>query len=490
MTGPITGHSERLPDLLPGERSDALSIAALYERVQVAIGRALPRARSLWVRGEIQSISDRTGHCYIDLVDPDGARDRSTSVLKVNCWARTWVALKAALDRQGIVLEPGTVVTLQGRVELYTPKGQLTFIAADIDVTALLGRLAARRAALLRALESEGLLQRNRALLVPAVPLLVGLVASRGTEGYRDFTGQLEGSGFGFRVLHAPARVQGAGAPGQILAALSVLFGAGCDLAVVVRGGGSKGDLAAFDSELVARAIATAPIPVWTGIGHTGDQSVADVVANRAFVTPTECGQELVARIAQRWAAVVGAAGVVAQCAAEVTDDASRRGSRARSRLCASARHQLDRHAERLQGRSSRLATAGPRCMESVSLSLSQRSSRLEPAARGQLQRQDDQLVSWRRLLAAYDVERQLERGYTITLDENRRLVRSAVGLVPATVLLTRFADGTARSKVTDVDIVTKLPAAQSPTEDSPATEQSPTEDSPATDGRRTGEGQ
>jgi exodeoxyribonuclease VII large subunit len=473
-------HSERLSDLLPGERADALSIAALYGRVQAAIGRELPRARPLWVRGEIQSISDRTGHCYIDLVDPDGARDRDTSVLKVNCWARTWVSLKAALDRQGIVLEPGTVVTLQGRVELYTPKGQLTFIAIDVDVTALLGRLAARRAALLRALESEGLLQQNRALPVPAIPLLVGLVASRGTEGYRDFTGQLEGSGFGFRVLHVPAQVQGGGAPKQITAALSVLFGSGCDLAVVVRGGGSKGDLAAFDTELVARAIAAAPIPVWTGIGHTGDQSVADVVANRAFVTPTECGQELVARVTERWAGVVGAAGVVIQRAVEAIEYVSRRDTRTRTRLCTSARNQLDRHVERLQARSSRLATAGPRCTESASLSLTQRSSRVGPAVRGQLHRQGDRVLSWRRLLAAYDVDRQLERGYTITLDEDGSLVRSAVGLAPETVLLTRFADGTVRSKVRDVEVVTK-----SPTEALPGTE-----DSPVTDERRTGEGQ
>ena len=65
----------------------------------------------------------------------------------------------------------------------------------------------------------------------------------------------------------------------------------------MVRGGGSKADLAAFDAEPVARAIATSDVPVWTGIGHTGDQSVADEVANRSFITPTECGQEL-ARLA------------------------------------------------------------------------------------------------------------------------------------------------------------------------------------------------
>ncbi|HUC37146.1 MAG TPA: exodeoxyribonuclease VII large subunit [Acidimicrobiales bacterium] len=448
----MASESMRLPDLLPGERSDALSISALYGRVQAAIGRAMPRARPLWVRGEIQSVTDRTGHCYLELVDPDLARSRDTPVLKVNCWARTWAPLKVSLERQGVVLEPGLVVTLQGRVELYAPRGQLNFIATDVDVTALLGRMAARRAALLAALESEGLLLRNRALAVPELPLRIGLVASRGTEGYRDFTGQIFGSGFGFKVLHASAHVQGSGAPRQIAAALSALFAKGCDLAVVVRGGGSKADLAAFDSEPVARAIASAPVPVWTGIGHTGDQSVADVVANRAFVTPTECGQELVARVTQWWSAVTRATGVVAKRAAETIADASQRDQRARTRLCASARNQLDRHAERLEVRAARIATHAPRSMELASTSILVRSSRLGPAALERLGEQGDRIVSWRRLIGAYDVERQLERGYTLTLDQGGRLVRSVVGMAPGTRLSTMFADGTAHSEVTDVE--------------------------------------
>ena len=70
------------------------------------------------MRGEIQSISDRTGHCYMDLVDPDGVRDRQTPVLKVKCWRTTWEPIKATLARQGIVLEPGMVVVIRGHARL------------------------------------------------------------------------------------------------------------------------------------------------------------------------------------------------------------------------------------------------------------------------------------------------------------------------------------------------------------------------------------
>ena len=136
---------------------------------------------------------------------------------------------------------------------------------------------------------------------MPDVPLRVGLVASPGTEGYRDFLGQLTGSAFGFQVQVVPVSVQGGGAPNAVARAVTRLCHTDCDVIVVVRGGGSKADLAAFEAEVVARAIALATKPVWTGIGHTGDESLADIVANRACVTPTECGHQLVIRVGQWW---------------------------------------------------------------------------------------------------------------------------------------------------------------------------------------------
>jgi exodeoxyribonuclease VII large subunit len=442
----------RLPGLLPGDRSDALSIAALYGRVNAALGRAFARGRPMWVRGEIQSISDRTGHCYMDLVDPDARRGRDAPVLKVNCWARTWTRLRATLARNGLALEPGLVVTMQGRVEVYPPRGQLNFIATDVDVTALLGRLAARRAALLSALDSEGLLRRNRALTVAELPVFVGLVASHDTEGYRDFTGQLEASGFAFRVLHVSVKVQGPVAPKQIAAGISSLCDAGCDLVVIVRGGGSRADLSAFDSEMVARAIATASLPVWTGIGHTGDQSVADVVANRSFVTPTECGSEIVARASQWWGRITAAGDAIAVRADEVVSAALGRDAQLRGRLCASARNQLDRHAERLRTRTSRLVVTAPRCVEAARSVTEDRSSNVARAAQARVSREEDRVRSWRRLIAAYDVERQLERGYTITLGEDGRLVRRASDVGPGSLLVTRFADGETSSEVKAVE--------------------------------------
>ena len=437
------------------EHTEAQSVSSLLAGVRAALAAAFPRHVPLWVRGEIQSIADhRSGHCYIDLIDPDAPHDADAPVLKVNCWRSVWGPMRADLAQQGITLETGMVVTLRGRVEFYAPRGQVNFIAAELDVHALLGRLAQQRAALLAALGREGLLERNKALPVPAVPLRVGLVASPGTEGYGDFLGQLLGSGSAFEVVHAPAQVQGAAASASVVAGLRALADAGCDLVVLVRGGGSKADLAVFDSEPVARAVATCPRPVWTGIGHSGDQSVADVVANRAFITPTECGAQIAALVDDWWAAVARRAGRVAERAELVLAVAARRDDAARDRLTAGVRRQLGRHAERLGERAERVRRLAPRSLEAASLSLAHRSSRLGPRAVGVLERGADRVGGWRRLLAAYDVERQLERGYSLSYDGSGRLVRGVKGLERGSLLVTRFADGTARSTVDTVDTV------------------------------------
>lgn len=444
-------------DLAAEAHPDALTIAGLYDEVQGALNRAFPRSRSLWVRGEIQHVADqhgRRGHCYLDLVDPDHAGERQAPVLKVKCWRSTWSGLRATLAREGVALQPGMVVVLRGSLDFYRPKAEIGFVMAELDVTALLGRLAAARAALVRALAAEGLLERNRALVVPPVPLRIGLVASPGTEGYRDFLGQLTGSGFSFAVTVAPVSVQGAGAPAAVAGAVR-RFGQAAerfDLIVAVRGGGSKADLAPFDSEPVARAVATAPIPVWTGIGHTGDESVADLVANRACITPTECGREIAHRVAQWWeTSVATPAAVVARRAEDVLGMAEEAHGAARARLAGTARHLVDRQRERLAERADALARRAPRLVDDARDGVVARSARLAPLVEGHVRREADRLAGWRRLLAAYDVDRQLERGYTLTLDAGGRVVRSATALASGDHVVTRFADGIARSVVEEV---------------------------------------
>ncbi len=444
----------------PEDRRGVHSIGGLYGKVESALDQAFPRKRHLWVRGEIQHVSDhRSGHLYMSLVDPedDGARrDRGRGgvpTLNVKCWRSSWAPLRHGLAKEGIELAEGMVVVLRGSLDLYRAKGEISLILAEIDVTALLGRLAAQRAKLLRTLEAEGLLRRNAARPMPEVPLHVGLVASPGTEGSRDFLGQLTGSGFGFRISHVPVSVQGPGAPASIARALTVLSRSDCDVIAVVRGGGARADLAAFETEVVARAVAVSAKPVFTGIGHTGDETVADIVAARVCITPTECGQEIVTATRHWWAAhVAEPAGLLSRRVPAYLRDAQSRDTQARGRLTAAARQQLRVHRERLSTKGSAIGRAAPDRLDSRVARVRAHAVRLGPLSRGHLARQNERLQSWRRLLAAYDVDRQLERGYSLTVTLDGRLVRSADGLAEQQEIATRFADGTVRSRVEAIE--------------------------------------
>src|SRR5262249_23054504 len=132
----------------------------------------------------------------------------------------------------------------------------------------------------LRRLSADALLDRNATAPLPPVPLRVGLVTSRGSAAAADFLHELELSGFGWQVVVADTRVQGTDAEQSIVAALDRAIAAEVDAVALVRGGGSRTELATFDAEALARAIASSPVPVLTGIGHEVDDSVADRVAH------------------------------------------------------------------------------------------------------------------------------------------------------------------------------------------------------------------
>jgi exodeoxyribonuclease VII large subunit len=450
--------------------SDALSIADLYGRIDRALRGALPG--QLWVSGEVRSFKvSARGHCYIELGDP-ADRSASAPVLKVVCWSSRWSKVCALLDQLGIVLDAGMVVRVKGEVQLYKARGDISFILSELDTEALLGKVAAERARLVKALVDEDLFDRNRRLPVPHPALNIGLVASPGTEGFRDFMGSLESSGMAFAVRLVPTHVQGRRASASVASAIRRLSGESIDIMVVVRGGGSKADLATFDAESVARAIAGADIPVWTGIGHTGDLSVADEIANRAFITPTECGQELARAVTAFWQSRLEAGLVVGRLARQQMASADRLLERHRHSTITCARTQLERHGDRLIHRSYALRAAArghldahdrrvrQRVEDLVKTSrrsvigdqerMGERTRRLAVLSDRRLEVETQRIGHWRRLLGAYDYRRQLERGYSVTRDAMGTVVRSTRQVEPGALLFTHVSDGEMVSTVAD----------------------------------------
>jgi exodeoxyribonuclease VII large subunit len=408
----------------------ALSISQLYDRVDAALAETFGVRSSCWVEGEISKLTTANGHCYLDLVDPDDRSPRP-AVLGGKCWKTQWGAISRQLAAAGVTLAAGMRIRVRGTVDLYRPQGKFGFVISELDVTALLGAMALARAEVIATLRREGLLAKNAALPVPALPLRIGLVASAGTEGYADFCGQLERSGFGFTVLHVQATVQGDRAPGEVRAGL-VALGAvqpPVDLIVVARGGGAKTDLAAFDDEGLARAVAASPVPVWTGIGHSGDESICDLVAGRTHITPTACGAAIVERVDAFVGAVASAAVSIERAATALLDDVAALATAATTTLRTTASAQLRREELRL----------GSRCVALVR------------AARRQCDATERAVAATVRLAAAGSTETQLRRGFALVRDDGGQLVRSTSQVAVGDRVAVALADGTFTSTVTEV---------------------------------------
>jgi exodeoxyribonuclease VII large subunit len=411
-----------------------LEVGEFYELLTAQLESAYGRRHPCWVRGEVAKVYEKT-HLYVDLVDAgSSASDSKRPVLNAHCWASQWNPLKRKLAGDGVSLQPGMIVNFFGYVDVYAPQGRIGFTVTEIDVAGLLGDVARRRLELIARLTSEGLLDANKRVALSPVPLRVGLVASPQTEGYSDFTGQLLNSGFGFEVLLVRTAVQGEAAPAQIVAAISTLDAHGVDIICLVRGGGSKGDLACFDDERVARAIALSSTPVFTGIGHTGDESIADLVAHTRAITPTKLGEDIASLVSNWYSNNVRSPALKLLSATEaLLDEAVEYVAERRRTMIFAVRDRLRAEQRHLESTHQRLLIQSRHLLASATQSL----------------------ASTRQLLGAYDPKKRLAQGWSIVTNADGLVARSLDQVRVSEDVRVTLSDGTFVSTVKEKDGVT-----------------------------------
>ncbi len=454
-----------------------LRVSELGSEIARALRDGLPEM--VWVRGELSNYrAPRGGNLYFDLVEHDP--DRGQTVAKLSATVLRWE--RASFDRDlavapGLELADGVEVLLGGSVSYYEPWGRLQLKVSRIDPAYTLGALSVARDRVLADLGSRGLLRRNAAHDVPPAPLRVGVVVSAGSDAEADVLSQLRRSGFAFEVVLAHARVQGRDCEASVVGAVTALgrlhSARPLDVVVVARGGGSRLDLAGFDTAGVAEAIATAPFPVWSAIGHQQDRSVADEVSHTCWSTPTAAGQALATavgdcavRVDSALASLRTVAGNrvaaahqrLAQCAGRLEGNADQRLQRTRRDLLRTATTLgaapgavLRGERQRVGRASSGLAASAPRAGIDERRRLERAVGILERATRATLERAGSRLELAEARVDAADPIRQLARGYTITRDAAGRALSSVTGLGHGDQITTELSDGSVASWVLDI---------------------------------------
>lgn len=418
-------------------RSEVLSVTELTRMIRNLIEGSF---RTIWVEGELSNVrKPASGHCYFTLKDQNAQ-------IRAVIW-RSDMRIMSVDPRDGLL------VRASGTLTVYERDGSYQMVVRRMEEGGK-GALQAAFEALKKKLSEEGLFEAARKRALPLLPLTIGIVTSPTGAAIRDILNILKRRFPNLHVVLAPARVQGEGAAAEVAAAIELLDSRGdIDVMIVGRGGGSLEDLWCFNEEIVARAIASSRVPVISAVGHETDFTISDFVADLRAPTPSAAAELVVGRKEEFLE------GLAHQSIA-MTRLLKHAVLAARSRFAAAANSYVFREpgnaAKVYRQRISRLAEQSRHLLERRFRDRQQRSDdlamRLSHVLKMECGRKSGELKVLERQLSAFNPLAVLKRGYSITVTQDGKVVRSPGDVKVGERVETRVSQGRFESQVTSIE--------------------------------------
>lgn len=389
------------------------TIAQVTRQIKDAVEGNFP---FVYVVGEISNCTRAgSGHIYLTLKD-------DTAQLRAVMWRN--VAVRLRFD-----VHDGLEVVAGGPIEVYEARGTYQLVIEQLAPQGV-GALELAFRQMCAKLEAQGLFAAERKRPLPRFPRRIALITSPSGAAVRDMLQVITRRWPAVHIVLVPVAVQGQGAAEQIAAALrSVHRIPDVDVVIAGRGGGSLEDLWAFNEEIVARAIYECRIPVVSAVGHEVDVTIADLVADRRALTPSEAGELVVPH----------------------RDEVAAELNRLRQRLIHGLRSQADSARMQLDAVASRRIFARPlERLHDAARGLDEIDLRLQRAIRLRLDRSRQQLAAVSGALGALSPLKVLERGYSVTRRvDNGEILRAAEQVQIGDEIETRLQSGRVFSRVT-----------------------------------------
>ena len=263
---------------------------------------ALNFDQAVWLKAEIGQASQSRGHFYLNLVQKDEFSDQIIAETRAQIWKSTAAEIQKELGPQlplADLIQTGNDIEIQVQAN-YHERFRFSLQILQVNAAFNLGQLAKQRTDTINQLVEEKLIDQNKQLPLPKVIQHIAVLSAEQAAGYADFKAQLKNNlhQYKFQLDFYPIAVQGKQVSGDVLERLQQIQNMLIrpDLIIILRGGGSKLDLMAFDAFDICKAVAQCPIPVLSAIGHETDESVLDLVANQHTKTPTAAADFLVER--------------------------------------------------------------------------------------------------------------------------------------------------------------------------------------------------
>jgi exodeoxyribonuclease VII large subunit len=423
-------------DLFP-RTSQVFTVGELTRQIR---GILETRFGAVWVQGEVSNYKlHPSGHQYFTLKD---ARAQIACVI----WRDT-----VAPPRQPLV--DGTQVQVYGTVTVFEARGQYQLNVQILQPRGV-GVLQAKFEALKRKLQAEGLFAPEGKRPLPKFPRRIGIVTSPSGAAIRDMLNVLLRRAPWLQILISPVRVQGTGAAQEIAVAIRELAApnkafAPLDLIVVTRGGGSIEDLWEFNEEIVARAIFHSTVPIISAVGHEIDFTICDFVADLRAPTPSAAAELIVPDIIDLHRRIDGCARGLARQLLNRVRDAQQRLDHAREILQRCFAHKIDSYKRGLLHIAAALQARSP------ARELMVRRNRFVDLHRRLVASPERLLENARHcfrriegILRVLGPEATLRRGYSITMNERGKIIRTIAAVRPKMKIRTRMNDGEFGSEV------------------------------------------
>ncbi len=256
---------------------------------------------AVWIRCEIAQINTSRGHHYLNLIEKSAEGETIIAQSSAVLWASKYRLLKRQHKKLlADLLQDGVAVLMQVKIE-YDERYGLKLVIEDVDPSYTMGQMELKRQQILETLQQENLLAINSQIPLPTAIQRIAIISSETAAGLQDYLNQIATNSYGYQFSNQlfPAAMQGANVEKEVLKQLKKIafLKANYDVVIIIRGGGSKLDLAGFDNLALGRVVANFPLPVLVGIGHEVDETILDKVAHTSLKTPTAVADFLISRL-------------------------------------------------------------------------------------------------------------------------------------------------------------------------------------------------
>lgn len=387
--------------------NEFLTVSKLNNLIRDVVNMGFPA--SVWVCGEIQGYNRNRGknHVFFELCEKDSSTKNVVARVGLVIFSGRRAAVEEILKsaENAFELKDDIEVKFLCKVDFYPPHGAMRLIVESIDPVYTLGKIAQERQRLLAKLKKEGILDRNKEIPLPLVPLQIGLITAHDSAAYNDFLSELKMSGFGFKVFYKSALMQGRGAESDVCRAIDDLNRIeNLDVIVITRGGGSIAELSCFDSEAIVQRIAASRLPVLSGIGHEINISVTDIAAHTHQKTPTAIARFLVGRVES----------FLADMEEKVNE------------IIHFARQRFEEEKNRV----------------------GDQKAFLRKALSGRIKEVQTKVCHFERIITFSDPVNTLRRGFSITRTQGGEIVRGIGKIAKDDTIITRLSDGSLQSRI------------------------------------------